>query len=113
MYNMIKLFKGGVKAVHEQWQTILILKGIAGKLTLFGQTDPNGHWIFYHQNDAQLKEATSEHVHSFIEALSLLGQSWKYLQPEYIHPQFKKALWDNIHAEKGLFNRTTWRRACL
>ncbi len=99
--------------MQEQWQTIVILKGIAGKLTLFGQANRDGQWTFYHQSDAQTVEVASTTVHSFDEALSLLGQSWKYLQPEYIHPQFKKALWDNLNAEKGLFNRTNWRRACM
>jgi len=52
-------------------------------------------------------------VHSFPDALALLGQSWKYLTPEYIHPEFKQQCWLHLSKQSGLFDKINWRKACL
>lgn len=96
----------------EHWQTILIVKGTAGKITLFARQNEQQAWEFYRSNEAfDLSSPTI--VYSFNDALALLGQSWKYLHPEYIHPDFKQLCWTSLTQESGIFNRVNWRKACM
>ena len=97
----------------EQWQTILIVKGAAGKINLFARKEENGSWQFYRSNDTAAQNIDPTIVNSFKDALSLLGQSWTYLTPEFIHPEFKNQFWTSISVEKGMFNRANWRKACM
>lgn len=107
------ILEGRVQAIMEQWQTILILKGAAGKIILFARQEEDGVWQYYRSNDSLQNQANPTIVHSFQDALSLLGHSWKYLSPEYIHPAFKSQLWKNLSVQTGMFNRSNWRKACL
>ena len=97
----------------EQWQPILVVKGAAGKINLFARKEENGSWQYCRSNDNVEHDANTTIVFSFKDALSLLGQSWTYLTPEFIHPEFKSQFWTSISVEKGLFNRSHWRQACM
>ncbi|GIP18579.1 hypothetical protein J40TS1_42210 [Paenibacillus montaniterrae] len=97
----------------EQWQTILRVKGAAGNISLLARQRGEGNWEFYRSHDLSEPQQEPIIVHSFPEALSLLGQSWKYLSPEYIHPEFKQQVWRQLSGQGGLFNRSNWRKACL
>lgn len=101
----------------EQWQTILRVKGSAGTISLLARKREADLWEYYRSTNFSMsqQETVQERniVHSFSEALSLLGQSWKYLTPEYIHPEFKQQCWAQLSKQSGMFDRINWRKACL
>jgi len=97
----------------EQWQTILCVKGAAGTISLLARQRDSEQWEYYRTSSINTAQLEQPIVHTFAEALSLLGQSWKYLTPEYIHPQFKQQCWSLLSKQSGMFDRVNWRRACL
>lgn len=96
----------------DKWQPILRVKGAAGTILLLGHKVRDDQWAFCRASDNGLP-LQQNMVHSFSEALSLLGPSWKYLTPEYIHPQFKGQCWSLLAKQSGMFDRINWRKACL
>ncbi|MFC6333484.1 hypothetical protein ACFP56_12715 [Paenibacillus septentrionalis] len=96
----------------EHWQTVLIVKGAAGKMTLYARKQDQ-QWEFYRSSDGPSPPNELTIVHSFPEALALLGQSWKYLTPQYIHPEFKQQCWSHLSKQSGMFDRINWRKACM
>ena len=99
----------------QAWERIVVLKGAAGYVTLLGQQDVEGRWQFKKEIDPLLADLSSTITvtDSFKDGLALLGPSWKYLSPAYIHPDFKAVLWTYIKAEKGLYSLPAWRKACM
>jgi|GEM_PF-923432 len=99
----------------EHWQTILVVKGAAGNMTLFARKQQQD-WEFCCSSSSPSYSTSTigmNVVHSFPDALALLGQSWKYLTPEYIHPEFKQQCWSHLSKQSGLFDKINWRKACL
>jgi len=112
MYNKATTFHfGGSNMNKIQWQRILVLEGTAGQVILLGSYNHN-QWNFKKEQDPLLAE-NPVIVNQFNQALQLLGQSWSFLTPLYVHPDFKAELWKEVKKARSLTQLTSWRKACI
>lgn len=95
-----------------QWEQIVVLQGKAGQAVLLGKYDQQ-QWFFKKEQDPHLPIKNPVIVHHFHDALLLLGQSWSFLTPLYVHPQFKAQLWKEVKQTRSLTQLTSWRMACM
>ena len=113
VYNKVISFHvGGSKMNDAQWERILVLQGTAGQAILLGKYEQQC-WQFKKEQDPLLKAEHPVVVKSFHDALLLLGQSWSFLSPVYVHPHFKSELWKEVKQTRSLTQLTSWRKACI
>lgn len=85
------------------WEEILILRFEGGRVTLMGQKQPDGQWVFVKEtNEATffdeedednlnaLLQTKSSVIHSWEEAIESLGTGWERKRPAYVHPEFEE-----------------------
>lgn len=97
---------------EQQWERLIVLEGTAGHVTLLGKQHEQ-KWFFKKEQDPLLKIENPEIIENFHDALLLLGQSWSFLTPIYVHPQFKAELWKEVKQSRSLTQLTSWRMACI
>jgi hypothetical protein len=108
------------------WEEIVVLAGEGGRVTLLGARGMDGTWMFTKEtNEAVLAdiledEDLSAHVRlqskivkDWGEAMKLLGRSWIYLRPRYVHPEFRQLIWDEIRSREEVISLIHWERLCL
>jgi len=85
------------------WEEVLILRFEGGRVTLMGQKQPDGQWVFLKETNEStffdeedednlnaLLQTKSSVVHSWEEATKLLGEGWERKRPAYVHPEFEE-----------------------
>ena len=85
------------------WEEILVLRFDGGRVTLMGQKQPDGQWVFLKKTNESaffdeedednlnaLLQTKSSVVHSWEEATKLLGKDWERKRPAYVHPEFEE-----------------------
>ncbi|GED28737.1 hypothetical protein BAG01nite_48390 [Brevibacillus agri] len=95
--------------MRQYWEDIIVLSGEGGRITLIGSKTSNGSWIFKKQTDetaladffddedlSLLVHQQSSFVTGLDQVFTLLGRFWFRLRPLYIHPEFKKLIWETV-----------------
>ncbi|WP_041256207.1 hypothetical protein [Exiguobacterium antarcticum] len=85
------------------WEEILILRFEGGRVTLMGQKQPDGQWVFVKETNESvlfdeedegnlnaLLQTKSSVIHSWEEAIKSLGAGWERKRPAYVHPEFEE-----------------------
>lgn len=111
--------------MSERWEKILVLGAEGGKIVLLGQKNAEGTWIFTKEVDESVlaeiagdEDLTYFHprgltkVHSWEEAVKLIGRSLSILNPLYVHPEFKRMIWHEVSTKERARNLMKWERLC-
>ena len=85
------------------WEEILVLRFDGGRVTLMGQKQPDGQWVFLKKTNesAFFDEEDEDNLNAFLqtkssvvrgweEATKLLGKDWTRKRPAYVHPEFEE-----------------------
>jgi hypothetical protein len=112
----------------RDWVDILRLSAEGGSFTLQGlKKGAEGGWLYSMKRDESgladilddedqdllpLLEYASDVVDDWDKALEFLPRYWIDLAPTYIHPEFKKKIWDEVNKRNSRFPHR-WDRACL
>lgn len=105
------------------WEEIIVVGGEGGRITLLGSKEADGTWRFKKKSteialmDFFEEEDLSTLIHQqpkevvdWEQALSLLGSFWTLLSPLYVHPKFKKLVWEKLSSLAGV--TSSWEMIC-
>ncbi|MBE5394936.1 MULTISPECIES: hypothetical protein [Paenibacillaceae] len=107
----------------QRWEDIIVLSGEGGRITLVGSKTSNGTWLFRKKTDESalddffndedlslLVHQKSKVVTDWEQAIALLGRSWVRLRPLYIHPDFKKLIWEAVSSKVEAHQLRYWEK---
>lgn len=108
------------------WTELIVIGAEGGSITLYGLEITPNKWVyslerdettlqdFLNNEDVEMLEQNLFHktnvVESWEKAIKLLGQyPWFHLSPRYVHPDFRKKVWEIIQ-QKRPESMNRWER---